>query len=111
MNQTAEQIPKTALAATFIRESTGYPEYKLVQLDDGGQFRIVMELSITAGDPLGLWHVIYTREVDGVEKLLAGFVVRDDGADLDGDFETHCDELAEEARTLAAEAGAEFGGF
>ena len=77
---------------TFIRKSEDYPEYKLGREADG-------HLVIYIGDETqGEW--------DWEDETSTGsYVVRDDGVDLDGDFETHCDDLAEEMRCLRAEAG------
>jgi len=86
----------------YIRTSESYPSYHLGLTDRG--------------------HAIYLRcpivdedgyEADAIEsrpghEATGAFIVRDDGFDLDADFETHCDDLAEESRILMAEARAEF---
>jgi hypothetical protein len=70
----------------LLKRSVNYPEYVLARTAAGG-----LVICHDGGVDLGLE------------------VVRDDGLDLEADFETHCDELAEEMRVLVAQAREEFG--
>jgi len=98
--------------ATYIRRSSGHPQYVLIRFDGTDALAIVLATPSEPGDMPSLM-------VDGFVELPARdprhpgatceiFVVQDDGVNLDGDLEHHAENLAEELRVLTAEAREEF---
>ena len=80
----------------FVRTSDNYPEY---HLGYNGEHDVIF-MSIPADENPDMFGA---EPVAGHDDIEWAYVIRDDGFDLDADFETHCDDLAEEARVLMAE--------